>query len=67
MPRRFYLKLRTSDLSALSVPPHIVSAVARKLKVTLHAPVSVPLRHDELCEYTVQREWFNVALYFVRG
>jgi hypothetical protein len=41
--------------------------VARRLKVTTHALVSVPLWNDEFCEYNVQLEWFHGAIYFMRG
>jgi hypothetical protein len=39
-----YVQLKMRDLTSLSVSPHIVSAVARQLKVTTHASVSMPLR-----------------------
>lgn len=67
VPRRFYLQLRTGNFTTLLVPPRIALAVARQLKVTTHAPVSVPLRNDEFCKYAIQMEWFHGTLYFMRA
>jgi hypothetical protein len=61
------MQLRKSDLIVLSVPPRIAWEVARQLKLTTQAPISVPLRHDEFYEYGVQMELFRGTLFFMGG
>ncbi|KAM0910974.1 hypothetical protein ACQ4PT_013838 [Festuca glaucescens] len=67
VPRCFFLQMRRSDLTALSLPPHIAPVVARQLKVTPHAAMSVPVQNGEFYEYAIHMEWFHGALYFMRG
>jgi hypothetical protein len=35
--------------------------------VTRHTAVNVPLHHGKFCMYGVQMEWYEGALYFMRG
>jgi hypothetical protein len=51
VPRHFYVHLRTSDLTTLSMPPRHCAGM--QLKVSTHAPFSVPLRNGEFYEYVV--------------
>jgi hypothetical protein len=60
------VQLKTSKLIVLSMSPRIAWEVAKQLKVMMQAPVSVPLRHCELCEYGVQMEWFQGTMFFMR-
>jgi hypothetical protein len=66
VPRHFYVQLRTSDVTALSVPPRIAPEVTKQLKVTTLAPAIVALRNCDFCEYAVLMEWFHGAMYFMR-
>jgi hypothetical protein len=65
--RHFYVQLRACDLVILAVPPAIAWEVSRVLKVTAQAGATVPLRHDEFCEYRVHMEWYQGKLFFMRG
>jgi hypothetical protein len=66
VPRHFYVQLRTSDVTTLSVPPRIAPEVTKQLKVTTLAPAIVALRNGDFCEYAVLMEWFHGAMYFMR-
>jgi hypothetical protein len=65
--RHFYVQLRTCDLVVLAVPPAIAWEVSRVLKVMAQEGATVPLRHDEFCEYGVHMEWYPGTLFFMRG
>jgi hypothetical protein len=63
VPRRFYVQLRECDLVVLVIPPTIAWEVSRMLKITAQAGATIPLRHDEFCEYRVHMEWFQGKLF----
>jgi hypothetical protein len=44
VPRRFYVQLKASYLTALSFPTRIASALAKQLKITPHVPMSVAFK-----------------------
>jgi hypothetical protein len=56
VPRHFYIQLRECDLVVLVVPSAIAWEVSRMLKITAQAGATIPLRHDEFCEYRVHME-----------
>jgi hypothetical protein len=67
VPRRFYVQLRACDLVVLAVPLAIAWEVSRVLKMTVQEGATIPLRHDEFCEYRIHMEWFEGKLFFMRG
>jgi hypothetical protein len=67
VPRRFYVQLRECDLVVLAVPPAIAWEVSRVLKITSQAGATIPLHHDEFCEYRMNMEWFQGKLFFMWG
>jgi hypothetical protein len=67
VPRCFYVQLRECDLAVLVVPPAIAWEVSKVLKITSQAGATIPLCHDEFCEYRVHMEWFQGKLFFMRG
>jgi hypothetical protein len=65
--RRFYVQLRTCDLLVIVLPPAIAWEVSRVLKVTAQAGATMPLYHDEFCEYDIHMVWYQGTLFFMRG
>jgi hypothetical protein len=56
VPPWFFLHLTVSDITTLCLPTRIVHDVAKQLKITPHALVSVPLRTSKFYEFGIQME-----------